>query len=46
METKFEMEAVDLSELVVLEDAVAPWCGIVACYCAVGSCGFFWCGNQ
>jgi len=46
MEDKFQMECVDFSELVVLEDAVAPWCGIIGCWCKEGWCGFISCGNR
>ena len=46
MEDKFQMEIVDFSELVVLEDAVAPWCGAIWCFCHEGACGFIVCGNN
>ena len=46
MEDKFQMECVDFSELVVLEDAIAPWCGAFICYCKDGNCGWFFCGNN
>ena len=46
MEDRFQMECVNFSELIVLEDAVAPFCGWFACFCHEGPCGWVWCGNN